>query len=80
MTKNELLKLVSKVSMFSTLAPLVLTMDEIPIEELPQELREKMKAVKKDLDNFVEEFREYIENKGELPPPKGEWLQMQDLI
>lgn len=61
MTKNELLKLVSKVSMFSTLAPLVLTMDEMPIEELPQELREKMKVVKKDLDNFEEEFREYIE-------------------
>ncbi len=63
MTKTELFKLVSKVSMFSTLAPLVLTMDEMPIEELPQELREKMKVVKKDLDNFVEEFREYIENK-----------------
>ena len=63
MTKTELLKLVSKVSMFSTLAPLVLTMDKMPIEELPQELREKMKAVIKDLDNFVEDFREYIENK-----------------
>ena len=65
MTKNELLELVSKVSMFSTLSPLVLTMDEMPIEELPQELRKKkkMKSVKKDLDNFVEEFREYIENK-----------------
>lgn len=61
MTKTELLKLVSKVSMFSTMAPLVLTMDEMPIEELPQELREKMKVVIKYLDNFVEDFREYIE-------------------
>lgn len=62
MTKKELYNLLTISSIFSTLAPLVLTMDEMPIEELPQELKEKMKVVKKDLDSFVEEFREYIEN------------------
>lgn len=61
MTKTELYNLLTISSMFSTLTPLVLSMDEMPIEELPQELREKMKVVKKDLDNFLEEFREYIE-------------------
>lgn len=63
MTKTELYNLLTISSMFSTLAPLVLTMDEMPIEELPQELLEKTKNVKKDLDNLVDELREYIGDK-----------------
>ena len=68
MTKKELYNLLTISSMFSTLAPLVLTMNEMPLEELPQELREKTENVKKDLDSLVDELREYIGNKGELPP------------
>lgn len=63
MTKTELYNLLTISSMFSTLAPLVLTMNEMPLEELPQELREKTENVKKDLDSLVDELREYIGNK-----------------
>jgi hypothetical protein len=38
-------------------------MNEMPLEELPQELREKTENVKKDLDNLVDELREYIGNR-----------------
>ena len=63
MTKKELYNLLTLSSMFSTLAPLVLTMNEMPLEELPQELMEKTENVKKDLDSLVDELREYIGNK-----------------